>query len=86
MTHEQKELPRLSTHTRVAVQDTMTGIWSPATVIKQCSEPRSYIVRMESVRRNRRHLKEIVPTNTTYPHSNVSQSQKMADYYQPHGQ
>ncbi|RUS85701.1 hypothetical protein EGW08_006577 [Elysia chlorotica] len=55
------ELPPLTKNTKVTVQSTTTGTWSPATVIRQTSEPRSYIIQMENgqyLRRNRIHLRE----------------------------
>ncbi|GFN93257.1 hypothetical protein PoB_001976300 [Plakobranchus ocellatus] len=49
--------------------------WPDKSTQSQSTEPRSYIVRMESrqcVRRNRRHLKEIVHNEIAYPHTNSS--------------
>ena len=55
--HQAKELPKLSHGEKVWVTD----MDSPATVIKQADEPRSYVVKTEKsiLRRNRKHL---VPT------------------------
>ncbi|GFN82001.1 hypothetical protein PoB_000850700 [Plakobranchus ocellatus] len=66
MTHEQRNFPDL-THTPeslIKIPSLVQCIRSPPKVIKQCSEPRSYLVRVRSgqcVRKNRRHLKEIIP-------------------------
>ena len=56
-----KELPPLIANQQVSVQDTTTGLWSPATIIKSCGEPRSYVIQTSdgtTLRRNRRHLKD----------------------------
>ncbi|GFO29370.1 hypothetical protein PoB_005587500 [Plakobranchus ocellatus] len=64
-----KELPVLQVNSRVTVQDTTTGRWSPAKVINHCGDPRSYIVQTDSgqiLRRNRLHLRETqVPKEMT---------------------
>ncbi|KAK3710636.1 hypothetical protein RRG08_034172 [Elysia crispata] len=56
-----KELAPLIDNQQVSVQDTTTGLWSPATIIKSCGEPRSYVIQTPdgtTLRRNRRHLKD----------------------------
>ncbi|KAK3803281.1 hypothetical protein RRG08_021479 [Elysia crispata] len=56
-----KELPPLIDNQQVSVQDTTTGLWSPATIIKSCGEARSYVIQTPdgtTLRRNRRHLKD----------------------------
>ena len=56
-----KELPPLIDNQQVSVQDTTTSLWSPATIIKSCGEPRSYVIQTPdgtTLRRNRRHLKD----------------------------
>ncbi|GFO37708.1 retrovirus-related pol polyprotein from transposon 297-like protein [Plakobranchus ocellatus] len=64
-----KELPVLQVNSRVTVQDTTTGRWSPATVINHSGDPRSYIVQTDSgqiLRRNRLRLRETqVPKDIT---------------------
>ena len=53
------ELPTLHTGQEVRVQSHQDGRWLPATVESNCTEPRSYVVRMENggqLRRNRRQL------------------------------
>ncbi|KAK3739350.1 hypothetical protein RRG08_041670 [Elysia crispata] len=56
-----KELLPLIDNQQVSVQDTTTGLWSPATIIKSCGEPKSYVIQTPdgtTLRRNRRHLKD----------------------------
>ena len=56
-----KELPPLIENQQVSVRNFSTGLWSPATIVKESSEPRSYIIEMPDgtmLRRNRIHLKD----------------------------
>lgn len=56
-----RNLPPLVDNQQVSVQDTNTGLWSPATIVKHSGEPRSYIIETPdgtTLRRNRQHLKE----------------------------
>ncbi|GFR68208.1 transposon Ty3-I Gag-Pol polyprotein [Elysia marginata] len=53
------DLPPLLENQQVSVQDTGTGLWSPATIVKHSGEPRSYIIEFPdgtTLRRNRLHL------------------------------
>ncbi|GFR60177.1 retrovirus-related Pol polyprotein from transposon 297-like Protein [Elysia marginata] len=55
------DLPPLLENQQVSVQDTGTGLWSPATIVKHSGEPRSYIIETPDgikLRRNRLHLKD----------------------------
>ena len=56
-----RELPPLIPNQQVAIQDTNSGLWSPAKVVRHSEEPRSYVVETTdgaTRRRNRRHLKD----------------------------
>lgn len=59
-----KDLPPLMSGQTVTVQDQQSGLWSPATVLDKCPEPRSYIIetaRGSIMRRNRQHLRGVPP-------------------------
>ena len=66
----------------VMYQDATTKKWYPATIIKRCEEPRSYIISTEEgtqYRRTQRHLKPYYPrpqtavSSDTTNHSNYMQ-------------
>ena len=70
-----RDLPPLYKEQPVVIQDQTSGLWTPAKVVEECPQPRSYIVQTpdgRSLRRNRRHVQAAVTTpsdaNTT-PHS-----------------
>ncbi|GFR59523.1 hypothetical protein ElyMa_001796400 [Elysia marginata] len=55
------DLPPFLENQQVSVQDTGTGLWSPATIVKHSGEPRSYIIETPdgtTLQRNRLHLKD----------------------------
>ena len=76
------ELSPLLTGQYVRVQDHVTGLWNPATVVGKCSEPRSYMIETPNgavLRRNRRHIREVTPPTVPSPAREDSQSQDMDD-------
>ncbi|GFN81342.1 polyprotein p3 [Plakobranchus ocellatus] len=65
-----RELPPLLEHQQVSVQDTNTGLWSPATIVKETEEPRRYLIETPdgtTLRRNRLHLKDSARTRPAKP-------------------
>ena len=45
-----KELPTLQANTKVTVQDTRSGMWTPITVVQQSCDPKSYMVQLGNER------------------------------------
>lgn len=57
-----KELPPLRAGEKVLAREHDTGLWSPATVVEKCQEPRSYLLQTPNGgirRRNRRDLRSL---------------------------
>jgi len=62
LTSRQSDLPPLYKGQEVRILDRVNKTWCPGTVVEQCSEPRSYLVKTPNgtqVRRNRSHLREL---------------------------
>ncbi|ELU04283.1 hypothetical protein CAPTEDRAFT_200911, partial [Capitella teleta] len=60
--HTQRELPKLTPGDLIMVQSHEDKKWYPATVISECSEPRSYLIQTTSgqcLRRNRQFLRKL---------------------------
>lgn len=75
------ELPPLHPGQHVTVLQSGRKTWCPATSVKKCSEPRSYIVQTPNgnqIRRCRSHLRELFKPNTETDMENSSKETQPA--------
>ena len=80
-----KDLPQLQPGQPVTVFNPTSGVWQPANIIQQCSEPRSYLIQPEPhggiLRRNRHQLRE---RTVTFADENSKTNQDDYQHDKPH--